>query len=102
MRYETVITHFFQSPLPCKPYIFTWMAINPVISARKHSVTCPVSLNQLVKNSRLQKSEHKSQVLPAKKKCHIEEGTEVGEELEGEHLDCETFLRVSKCPCLFC
>ena len=29
---------------------------------------------------------------PAKKKGDVEEGGEVGEELEGEHLHCETLL----------
>lgn len=35
-------------------------------------------------------------VLPAKKEGHVEEGREIGEELEGEHLDCEALLRGSK------
>lgn len=34
--------------------------------------------------------------LPAQKEGHVEEGGEVGEELEGEHLDREALLRGSK------
>lgn len=35
-------------------------------------------------------------LLPAKKKGYVEEGGEIGEELEGEHLDCETLFCGSK------
>lgn len=37
--------------------------------------------------------------LPAEKEGHVEEGGEVGEELEGEHLDREALLRGSKRSC---
>lgn len=40
--------------------------------------------------------------LPAEKEGHVEEGGEVGEELEGEHLDREALLRGSKRPCFLC
>lgn len=37
--------------------------------------------------------------LPAKEKGYVEEGGEIGEELEGEHLDGETLFCGSKRPC---